>query len=116
MRHDASAERCGITQLIDWDPDFATRSPIFAPLARYRFAIARHDWPSLDFLQNLISENRVSNARGTPLRLVRAAPQRGSYEERIYLHAELPVRERNWHDLFNVLVWLTYPQAKAASR
>jgi hypothetical protein len=99
---------------MNWDPKFASRSPMFTPLARYGFALAGHDWPTLDFLQDLISANRVRNARAMPLRLVRAVPQTESYEERIYSRAELPVRERNWHDLFNVLVWLTYPCAKAA--
>jgi hypothetical protein len=30
------------------------------------------------------------------------------------LRGEVQMRERNWHDLFNALVWLTFPRAKAA--
>jgi hypothetical protein len=36
------------------------------------------------------------------------------YEARIRARGEMHVRDRNWHDVFNVLVWLTYPRTKAA--
>jgi hypothetical protein len=53
-----------------------------------------------------------------PLRLVPQVNKRGGthlrYEERVYRRGELQVRANDWHDLFNVLVWLTFPQAKAA--
>ena len=100
---------------MDWDPHFAQRSPMFAPLARYGSALAAFsEWPPLSALEGLSSTRQVTNSRGEPLRLVQAELQAGPYEERIYARAELAVRERNWHDFFNVLVWLTYPRAKAA--
>lgn len=36
------------------------------------------------------------------------------YEPRIYEHGEVQTRENSWHDLFNALVWMTFPKAKAA--
>jgi hypothetical protein len=36
------------------------------------------------------------------------------YETRILEHGVIEVRQRCWHDLFNVLVWQTFPRAKAA--
>ncbi|MGB8856842.1 MAG: DUF3025 domain-containing protein, partial [Burkholderiales bacterium] len=36
------------------------------------------------------------------------------YEPRIYEHGEVQTRENSWHDLFNGLVWMTFPKAKAA--
>jgi hypothetical protein len=36
------------------------------------------------------------------------------YEPRVYLRGELQSRERNWHDLFNLLAWLAFPRTKAA--
>ena len=36
------------------------------------------------------------------------------YEPRCYLSGEVQMRADNWHDLFNALVWLTFPKAKAA--
>ena len=53
-----------------------------------------------------------------PLRLVPQGRRRRALEEkheaRTFLAGELQVRDRSWHDLFNLLVWLAFPRAKAA--
>jgi hypothetical protein len=53
-----------------------------------------------------------------PLRLVPPARRNEApgdrYEARTFVRGELEMRERSWHDLFNVLVWLVFPRAKAA--
>jgi hypothetical protein len=36
------------------------------------------------------------------------------YEQRVLEQGELQVHEDDWHDLLNVLVWRTWPRAKAA--
>ncbi len=36
------------------------------------------------------------------------------YERRIAERGIIATRERNWHDLFNALIWLRYPELKAA--
>jgi len=36
------------------------------------------------------------------------------YEERIATRGLIATREANWHDLFNAMVWLRYPQLKRA--
>jgi hypothetical protein len=41
-------------------------------------------------------------------------PFEAQYEPRCYLKGEVPTRADNWHDLLNALVWLTFPNAKAA--
>ena len=53
-----------------------------------------------------------------PLRFV---PPRGNtdrerryYELRIAQTGEIETRAENWHDLFNALVWIAFPDAKAA--
>src|SRR4051812_18226074 len=86
----------------------AAVEPYAAPLCRSR------DWPELSVLQDLIARRGIRNQRGTPLQLVAPSSYAESYEERIYLCGELQVRLHEWHDLFNVLAWLMYPQAKAA--
>jgi hypothetical protein len=35
------------------------------------------------------------------------------YEPRCFLNGEVQMRANNWHDLFNALVWLTFPKTKA---
>jgi hypothetical protein len=73
---------------------------------------AGKDWPALPLLQEIIADAGICTTTGLPLRLVPSAG--GPYESRLYAHGELEFRERNWHDLFNLLVWLTFPRAKAA--
>ena len=40
-------------------------------------------------------------------------PFEAQYEPRCYLTGEVQTRANNWHDLFNALVWLTFPKTKA---
>jgi hypothetical protein len=40
--------------------------------------------------------------------------ERRYYEQHIAETGEVETRAENWHDLFNALVWITYPRAKAA--
>ena len=104
---------------MEWDPHFLTRSAMFEPLRAHAPEFGGN-WPGLDDLQRLLErrEPRVRTAAGAPLRLVpqghRPRTFEERYEARIYLGGELQVRERNWHDLLNVLVWLAFPRAKAA--
>lgn len=102
-----------------WDPYFLARSLMFEPLRAHAPQSFPDQWPGLPALQRLLDQRQppVVVASGAPLRLV---PQPGKssrsglrYEERIYCCGELQVRESNWHDLLNVLVWLTFPRAKA---
>lgn len=105
---------------MDWDPNFLARSPMFEPLDAYRSTIWPAQWPGLTLLQGLVDRHvpPVRAASGMRLRLAPQVDKRGGthlrYEERVYHRGELQVRPNNWHDLFNVLVWLTFPLAKAA--
>ena len=91
---------------IDW------RSPWLAPLRGLRPCVERADWRAA-----LCSEARlrgVATATGLPIEFV-APDDAGAtaYEAHIAATGRLPTRE-NAHDLFNALVWLTFPLTKAA--
>jgi hypothetical protein len=51
------------------------------------------------------------------VRFVAQAPKsqdwREAFEPRAFLKGEVQVRPLDWHDLFNALVWMTFPTAKA---
>jgi len=103
-----------------WDPQFAARSPMFLPLRETAHACDGVDWPDCATL-NAMAATAITppvNACGMPIRFVPQSSRQTvfdeKYEPRIYLRGEVQVRQRNWHDLFNALVWLTYPLAKAA--
>ncbi len=60
----------------------------------------------------------VVAASGKPIRFVPPIVEDDEsttrYEPRIYLHGEVQTREDSWHDLFNALVWMRFPNSKAA--
>jgi hypothetical protein len=72
------------------------------------------DWPDVAALNAL---GRHAGERG-PLRFVAQSPVLLAdglhYERRIAARGEIATRERNWHDLLNALIWLRFPQLKAA--
>jgi Protein of unknown function (DUF3025) len=104
---------------MEWDAAFLARSPMFEPLRPHAGAFGA-DWPRLADLQRLLDRRNPPpcNAGGMPVRVVqqgrRAVAFEDRYEPRLYLRGELQAKEGSWHDLFNVLVWLTFPLAKAA--
>ena len=92
---------------------------MFKPLRPAGLAFSKlSEWPTLDVCQRLLAGKGITNAAGLPLRFVSQGPKSGrpedKYEARIYLQGEVQVRSKNWHDLLNVLVWLTFPKSKAA--
>jgi hypothetical protein len=99
---------------MQWDPSFVDRSPGLSALAEAAQPLRRcANWPSLRQLQLLCDSRAIVNACGMPLRLV-GETNGEPYEIRLHLRGEMHVRERSWHDLFNVLAWMAYPRTKAA--
>lgn len=100
----------------EWKEAFAEQSLPLKTLRAASRQIAGGDWPALSRLQEIITRAGIRTASGLPLQLTppTAAVAGESYEQRLYARGELEFREHNWHDLFNVLVWLTFPRAKAA--
>lgn len=100
---------------MEWDPDFLERSPMLEPLRDAASTLRGFSqWPSREALDALLADRELVTAGGARLHLVPPSPSRESYESRIYLRGEMQYREREWHDLFNLLVWLAYPHTKRA--
>jgi copper chaperone CopZ len=113
----------------DWDPSICdepggVRWPLAEPLGRLRGAPT---WPTLAQLGDVLAARDVRNARGLRVRPVPQAPRargRGGadvvrcrdelYDVRIDGEGALPTRACCYHDLFNALVWASFPRAKAA--
>jgi hypothetical protein len=87
------------------------------PLTRWsEFAtlLRRPEWPDLAALNDFT--RRAES--GVPPRFVAQSPALLAdglhYEQRIAERGEIATRERNWHDLLNALIWLRFPELKAA--
>lgn len=104
-----------------WTPGFLQASALFEPLRLAGNGLEYlHDWPDIGTLEHLRDHATAPpvTRSGKPVHFV---PQNVAarefvqqYEPRIYLAGEVQTRAHNWHDLFNALVWLTFPRAKAA--
>jgi Protein of unknown function (DUF3025) len=103
-----------------WDIAALCASPLFTPLLAALAALDGATFPTLAQLNALLTQRATPllNRRGDALCFVPQALGKQEfeqqYEPRCYLRGELQTRADNLHDLFNALVWLTFPKAKAA--
>jgi hypothetical protein len=104
-----------------WDPHFYQRNRILASLAplvtRSLSPLMDADnWPTAVQI-NQLWQQPVLSGSGRPYEFVAQTPamERDGfyYEQRIFLTGQIPTRERNWHDLFNALIWAQFPNSKA---
>ena len=101
-----------------FEKDSLLQSMLFAPLHAVIANLKTEHFPTLDELNALLLNREIAVQGGSELRF--AEPQSGrlafeeQYEPRCYLTGEVQTRRDNWHDLFNALVWLTFPKTKAA--
>jgi hypothetical protein len=87
---------------------FATLAPVIERLPEDHF-------PTLAELNRLCEERELVSGGGEPLEFVPQEAKTGEpYEKRVYAYGKVLTRDRNWHDLFNALVWITFPRTKAA--
>jgi hypothetical protein len=91
-------------------------SALYDPLRPLLAALASDRFPTHAEMTALAEG--VTTSRGMALRFVPPREhderERRYYELRIAQTGEVETRPGNWHDLFNALVWIAYPRAKAA--
>mgnify|MGYP001152597866 CR=1 FL=1 len=92
------------------DPLVFQRMPLTA-WREYAGLIESRDWPTIDAL----NAARPADMRERFVTQTRELLTDGlHYEQRIAGRGDIATRERNWHDLFNALVWLRHPALKRA--
>ncbi len=103
-----------------WNKQALLQSPLFTPFHPILIGLEEAHFPTLQTCNTLLSacQPSITVQQGWSLRFVtQALGKQGfesQYEPRCYLKGEVQMRENNWHDLFNALVWLTFPKSKAA--
>lgn len=96
------------------------QSPLFEPLHTFISQLEAGVFPTIDELNALLGAHQplISVQGGAELKFVPQSHGKlafeAQYEPRCYLTGEVQTRTDNWHDLFNALVWLRFPLAKAA--
>lgn len=90
-------------------------SPAFATLAPLIEQLPEDHFPTLAELNKICDAREVASGNGVPIEFVpQEAKTDEPYETRVYARGKVLTRSRNWHDLFNALVWITFPRSKAA--
>ncbi len=93
------------------------RHPVFNDVAGCLSWTESEQWPSVESL-NSSCETLVHTYTGKPLVFERQTAELLNdgmhYEQRIYQRGLIATRENNWHDLFNAMMWLKYPDIKSA--
>lgn len=70
--------------------------------------------PTVAALNRLLPRG-TTNHQKLPISFVASEQLTGvQYEEHIFRTGEVSTRANSWHDVFNVLVWMHFPQTKAA--
>jgi hypothetical protein len=94
----------------------SARSPVesflFAPLRRWLDRLPPR--PDSAALAELAEQFPIHTENGRRVRFVPPQTDGQVYECRIWESGEVETRLDNWHDFFNALVWLSFPQTKIA--
>ena len=115
----------GLVHRVGWDPALCERSPWFWPLRAAASHFAEHaDWPTLKELSDVYAAHTSglgvpglkfsANVKKTDKRAAGRVVISALYDARITLANEVPTRERDWHDLLNMLCFATFPHSKLA--
>ena len=83
--------------------------PLFAAFSAYQDVMVAAQWPTVGALDQLLAVSGRQLVEQDDALLADGL----HYEQRI-ARGQIATRPRNWHDLFNALVWARYPALKAA--
>ena len=94
-----------------WQPEFYKNSIIFNTIADFAKAFSKlQSWPGLDQLNAQFKKHNQTLVVIPQMKKAENFEQ--LYESRIYLQKQLQTRTENWHDFFNALCWLSFPETK----
>lgn len=103
---------------VPWHPDFYKNQAMYEPIRELaQYYCDFHEWPGLDDYQRLLhARGSITTLNGQTLRIVEQAAKPANFSEhyapRIYYSGEIQTRKNNWHDFFQFLTWLTFPETK----
>jgi hypothetical protein len=97
-----------------WRATIDTRLPYWEDVAAPLAALGNDEFPATAELNRLLPAS-ARNQQGTAIQFVPAETIPGvSYEEHIFSSGQVSTRSKHWHDLFNAMIWMTFPRLKSA--
>lgn len=97
------------TNDLPWDRDFLQKNKAFEIFNALDVSLLkREEWPSIETLNTIAKQNHLLDYR-----CVSMSSQSSNYEKHIFATHTIPTRQSNWHDIFNFLCWLTFPNTKS---
>lgn len=99
-----------------WLPNFIAAAPAYSIFSWLpKTFLHQKMWPDLMQYNQLVQERKAYITKD-----IQFVPQNkhctvfsDQYEPRIYLKGQIQTRRNNWHDFFNTLIWLTFPNLKS---
>jgi len=106
------------TTIDTWNPIFLETSPLFNSIREVALPFTQHkQWPTLEQFATEFSKRNIQSFNNKNIQPVAQGytPEKfdDMYESRIYLKGELQTRLENWHDFFNAMCWLQFPNTKS---
>lgn len=94
-----------------WDTSVFHNSPIVSQLGILTQNFdAYKNWPTISEYHQLFKKYKLDI---TPVKQATTISSfEDQYEPRVFLKKELQTRTQNWHDFFNALIWLKFPETK----
>jgi len=94
-----------------WDTSVFQTSPIIRQLSNLtRYFSSYENWPKIIDYQSIFKLNKVGITPVCQSSVIETFADQ--YEPRVYLKKELQTRTENWHDFFNAMVWMSFPETK----
>ena len=94
-----------------WDTSVLRSSPILHQLTDLIGYFSNYaNWPTLDDYQAIFKLKKIGITPVAQSTIIESFEDQ--YEPRVYLRKELQTRTENWHDFFNAMVWMSFPNTK----
>lgn len=96
-----------------WDVSLFNDSIIIKQLQTYT-DLFKHlpEWPDISLYADIFKKYQHKITPVAQSSIINTFEDQ--YEPRVYLKGELQTRTQNWHDFFNAIIWLKFPETKKA--
>ncbi len=88
--------------------------PVFSAHVAQREWLHGSDWPDIDAMNRALHADPANTALAFAEQSQTLLDDGRHYEQRIRRTGRIATRPHNWHDLFNALAWIRYPELKRA--